>query len=510
MNTVTFDRLAGILIAAAAADALGAGYEFGGPIPATTPLTMRGQGAFEPGEWTDDTAQFLAIALAAANGADLSTPEGEDAVAAYLQDWYLSPARLKDIGIHSSQVFGAVATLPTEGLAQKFRQAAQEKEQANPHRSGGNGALMRTGAVAMALHHDPQRMVQAAMRLAGMTHDDQCSSESCAVWCLAIRRGLQGDPVWNAERIETLTTELREDIVTYLGNEAGAYWSEALQHAETHRPEDYYSHRPPNGYSVTALQAAWSAVVTTAIPTVEPAAHLHNAVEAAVRGGGDTDTVACIAGALLGAMWGYSAVPLQWRRRMFGWPGYGDADLLRVADRIHRRNDGTTVNESSWPHADHVAYDPAINHGTDSLAIHPHDAGVILAGVDAAYGTIPLPQNVDAVVSLCRVGQTDLDHLNLEPDDHIEVRLIDTTSQHDNPHLARVMNDAADAVHAFRSEGKRVLLHCVAAQSRTPSIAALYSVRHLGIDPDTALTEVCAALPAAAPNPAFRTIVRGE
>ena len=61
MNAVTFDRLAGILVAAAAADALGAGYEFGGPVPATTPLTMRGQGAFHPGEWTDDTAQFLAI-----------------------------------------------------------------------------------------------------------------------------------------------------------------------------------------------------------------------------------------------------------------------------------------------------------------------------------------------------------------------------------------------------------------------------------------------------------------
>ena len=32
----------------------------------------------------------------------------------------------------------------------------------------------------------------------------------------------------------------------------------------------------------------------------------------------------------------------------------------------------------------------------------------------------------------------------------------------------------ADAVAAFRSEGKRVLLHCVAAQSRTPAVADVF------------------------------------
>ena len=115
VHEVTADRLTGILIGAACADALGAGYEFGAPVPASTPVTMRRQGSFEPGEWTDDTAQLLAIAMVAAEGVDLRTVAGEDAVAARLQEWYLSPARLKDIGIHSAAVFGEVATLPTPG-----------------------------------------------------------------------------------------------------------------------------------------------------------------------------------------------------------------------------------------------------------------------------------------------------------------------------------------------------------------------------------------------------------
>ena len=54
-------------------------------------------------------------------------------------------------------------------------------------------------------------------------------------------------------------------------------------------------------------------------------------VEAAVRAGTDTDTVAAIAGALLGARWGCSGIPLEWQRAVNGWPGLTGADLVRLA-----------------------------------------------------------------------------------------------------------------------------------------------------------------------------------
>jgi protein-tyrosine phosphatase len=85
--------------------------------------------------------------------------------------------------------------------------------------------------------------------------------------------------------------------------------------------------------------------------------------------------------------------------------------------------------------------------------------------------------------------------------------LVDQDGTEANPHLALVMEDAADAVAQFRAEGKRVLLHCVAAQSRTPSVAALYSVRHLGVEPARALREVCAVLPDARPNRDLAAVV---
>ena len=69
------DRAAGVLLATACGDALGAGYEFGPPLADDVTVGMVGGGPFgwAPGEWTDDTSMAIAIAEVAATGADLRT-----------------------------------------------------------------------------------------------------------------------------------------------------------------------------------------------------------------------------------------------------------------------------------------------------------------------------------------------------------------------------------------------------------------------------------------------------
>ena len=69
---------------------------------------------------------------------------------------------------------------------------------------------------------------------------------------------------------------------------------------------------------VGALQAAWSAICHTPVPEAMPWRHLQDSLATAIGIGHDTDTVAAIAGALLGARWGASAVPLQWAGRLHG------------------------------------------------------------------------------------------------------------------------------------------------------------------------------------------------
>ena len=123
---------------------------------------------------------------------------------------------------------------------------------------------------------------------------------------------------------------------------------------------------------------------------------------------------------------------------------------------------------------------------------HPHDSDVLLGTFADLHNAQSL--GVDAVVSLCRVGRDDLVRAGVKPEDHVEMWLVDSELADDNAHLDFVLDEAAAAVQAFRAEGKRVLLHCVAAQQRTPSVAQRYAVR-LGVDPDVAAAAIVSSLP---------------
>ena len=110
---------------------------------------------------------------------------------------------------------------------------------------------------------------------------------------------------------------------------------------------------------------------------------------------------------------------------------------------------------------------------------------------------------VDAVVSLCLVGRRQV------PDgiEHVGFRLIDVTDPAINPHLDFVIRDAAETIAALRAEGKTVLVHCVAAQSRTPTVGVAYAMLR-GVEHDRALAEVCDALPYARPNQTFKAALK--
>ena len=88
---------------------------------------------------------------------------------------------------------------------------------------------------------------------------------------------------------------------------------------------------------MAALQAAWSrdrphGARTGRAPRRPSSARL----DAAVRAGDDTDTVAAIAGGLLRAAYGASAVPLEWRVLLHGWPWLRAHDLVDLAAAIAR------------------------------------------------------------------------------------------------------------------------------------------------------------------------------
>jgi ADP-ribosyl-[dinitrogen reductase] hydrolase len=79
--------------------------------------------------------------------------------------------------------------------------------------------------------------------------------------------------------------------------------------------------------------------------------------------------------------------------------------------------------------------------------------------------------------------------------EHTEFWLIDNGPAA-NPNLEFLLDDAARTIRSLRAEGRTVLLHCVEGMSRTPSVAARYSVL-LGRNPD----DVGTTMTWAKPNP---------
>jgi ADP-ribosylglycohydrolase len=457
LSSAQTDRAAGVVLAMACGDALGAGYEFGPPFEGE--VVMKGGGGFNwaPGEWTDDTSMAIPILRAATSGRDLRDETVLDEIVAAWVDWAKTAP---DVGVQTSGVLHGI-----EPTASAARASAKRVHDARGQ-SGGNGSLMRTAPVALAYLDDPTGLAEAARAISDLTHFEEDAGDACVLWCLAIRHAI-------------LTGELDARVgLSALAPDRAARWSDRIADAETKQPRDFTK----NGWVVEALQAAWSAIVN--------GEGLVDTLERAVRGGRDADTVAAIAGGLIGARWGLSAIPAAWQRIVHGWPELTSLDLVRLSTEVVRRE----------PTRERIDYSRSGDIST--LVQHPHDDGVWLGAVGSLDALSP---EVDAVVSLCRIGSKQVPaHIR----ERIEFRLIDKVAPAENPNLHFVLTDAADTIATLRAEGRTVLLHCVQAKSRTPTVAALYAARHLDVPIERALSEVVAALPYARPNKGFRAALR--
>lgn len=317
LTTAQKNRAAGVLIGQACGDALGVPYEFGAvPHLGTASMTGGGLGGYAPGEWSDDTQMALCIATVAATGADLTTKEATDEVAARFEAWFAS--KPGDVGIQTARVLYAAG--PASGSSGERLRRASRALHEESGRSAGNGALMRTSVVGLSRLHDRVSTAAAARALAVLTHWDPLAGDACVLWSEAIRVAvLEG-------RLEVVAG------LDLLPGERRSQWADWVQDAvDDPRPERFGE----NGFTVPALQAAVAALVSSDIAAGRPEAFAQ-ALHLAISAGHDTDTVAAITGGLAGAVLGVSAVPHAWQRQVHGWPGPRDThararDLIALA-----------------------------------------------------------------------------------------------------------------------------------------------------------------------------------
>lgn len=312
LSSSALDRARGAIAGSAAGDALGFQYEFGPPLSAATPIEF-GVGFFgtKVGEWTDDTSMSMPILQALSRGEDLQDP---DVLGGIVRQWKAWAKDAPDVGIQTRSILSLLTEAHSEDAA---RRSARQHHQAYG-RSGGNGSLMRTGPVALGYlsEGDEDALADVAGRIAQLTHWEDDNVDACVIWSLAIRHAI-------------LTGQL--DVHTQLAwvpEDRRARWHDLVEEAlaEGAQPVNFHD---SNGWVVAAFQGALAAIATTS--------SLVDALEAAIRGGGDTDTVAAITGSLAGAIYGAGALPDPWLEVVHGWPGLSASDLVKLVDQATGR-----------------------------------------------------------------------------------------------------------------------------------------------------------------------------
>jgi ADP-ribosylglycohydrolase len=286
------DRVTGAVVGSAVGDALGAPFEFGPPGALGRGAEMAAGGGWDPGEATDDTQMAVHLAESLLDqGLDLAD------IFARFQRWACGEP--KDIGLQTEIVL-------TSGLP--WDQAAADHAKFNKH-SAGNGCLMRatTSAVYFAGRGRVATM-DAARRIAALTHGDPAAWEATAIFHDLIRVALDGaDPL--AALPDTLAAVAPE-----------------------HRDE-YERFLAPGWDPATATQfngAVWSCL-GCAVWALRTTGTFADAVRAAVNLGGDTDTVGAVTGGLAGAVYGAEAIPEHWTAPLFV-PLPGTGRTLRLAE----------------------------------------------------------------------------------------------------------------------------------------------------------------------------------
>ncbi|GLX16741.1 ADP-ribosylglycohydrolase family protein [Streptomyces lavendulae] len=297
MTADRLDRAVGAVLGSAAGDALGAPYEFGpaGQLSARGE-EMRGGGGWDPGEATDDTQMAVLVAESLLEHGGLELPD----VFARFQRW--AAGQPKDIGLQTEDVL-------TNGMPWDLAAAVHFQVNA---RAAGNGSLMRaSGSAVYFAAAGREATMDAARRIAALTHGDRAAWEGTALLHELVRVALDGgdpaaaipaalDTVHPAHRdryARVLAPDWHPDMATEFN---GAVW-------------------PCLGSAVWALRTTGG---------------FAEAVRAAVDLGGDTDTVAAVTGTLAGAVYGQAAVPDAWTAPLHvPLPGFGDRVLDATALR---------------------------------------------------------------------------------------------------------------------------------------------------------------------------------
>lgn len=301
------NRFVGCLLGLAIGDALGMPVEgwsaaairaHYGRLAGFLPAPRRGLRA---GQFTDDTQMAIYLAQSIV---DCGVVEPEHVAQAWVK--WLHSGDVRGIGRSTYLALRRLASgTPWEESGQRGEYAA------------GNGAAMRIAPVGLVDCLDLERLRQDVRDVSVITHANReavagAQAVACAIAWLATGQA----------RLDTLI----EDVVAFIGSgrvAEGLRQAQELLAADA-SAEEALTELGNTGWVVHTIASSFFCFLKTA-------GDFEATVISAVMGGGDTDTIAAIAGALSGAHNGASGIPARWLE------GMEDRERLsRLARQLHR------------------------------------------------------------------------------------------------------------------------------------------------------------------------------
>lgn len=275
------DRIVGSILGLALGDALGAPFEFGrardvpDPVPAFELPWM----GLPPGSTTDDTAMARNL------WTSLTATEGELDVADVLRrhlEWLATSP--PDVGTLTRRVLSGWR----DGEPDPANDYVARR---GPEVSAGNGSVMYCAPLGLAYAARPGDLFVAAPALSALTHADERCRTACLAVTLVVAALVRGDPAEGA---------VLEALAAIDGREGAEELEYLVGAAGIERPID----GPDQGFVFFTAGVAMR-IAGERRP-------FDRGLLDVVALGGDADTNAAVAGALLGAMHGTQALPAAW------------------------------------------------------------------------------------------------------------------------------------------------------------------------------------------------------
>jgi ADP-ribosylglycohydrolase len=310
------NKYTGAIVGLAVGDALGFPVEFLNKSEIHETYGKQGITHFEPsyygrthfdrGTVTDDTQQTVSVANALLQTEQYDVNEFMKNLSQELVSWYNSPENNRAPGPTSMR-----------GIANLINGAHWSESGIKGSKSC--GSAMRSAPIGLVFYDNPERIREIAFNSSSITHDSDVARAAAAANAYLVARGINEE------------SQRSKDVITGLEE-----FTRGMSQEFSDKLEDLpYLLTQPSDYAMKEIGEAWNgheAVVGGLYCALKTNFNYQNAIIMGANIDGDSDSVASIAGGIVGAHTGFASIPIMYTRKL-----EGSRNLIDLSTQLFRK-----------------------------------------------------------------------------------------------------------------------------------------------------------------------------